>query len=380
LFICAALVAGEGVLPESDASDLLDTGNVCTQNFCLGGEIFELMLVANPCDPPGSDLDDCVDDYCSDDAECVGHLRPGYAACSVDADSAPTDAVLCGPDPDTGTSRCQGRCNSVGTCWACVPEVCDGLDNDCDGDTDEDVTAACQYHGPTGTEGVGTCKGGVAKCVDGSLSTPHDCADGSTSVCSGGMCCCGEVLPARETCDGVDTDCDGLPDAFSVITPEDPAGFLGTENELYLNPLCDWDASHPSQCATPPDHPCFGALARPFSGTKEQKDVPYGTCGSQKHPLTGVTSAIGCGCTNDTGEPDGYTCIAFGNCKATLAACSDQSGPLLPGPCNDNEGCTEDTCVGGRCFTVPSDGDWNTCEPWVSSCQKCGPSDPACVE
>jgi hypothetical protein len=134
LFICAALVAGEGVLPESDASDLLDTGNVCTQNFCLGGEIFELMLVANPCDPPGSDLDDCVDDYCSDDAECVGHLRPGYAACSVDADSAPTDAVLCGPDPDTGTSRCQGRCNSVGTCWACVPEVCDGLDNDCDGD------------------------------------------------------------------------------------------------------------------------------------------------------------------------------------------------------------------------------------------------------
>ncbi|MCA9558818.1 MAG: putative metal-binding motif-containing protein, partial [Myxococcales bacterium] len=45
-------------------------------------------------------------------------------------------------------------------------EACDGADEDCDGLVDEALVAAC-YSGPEGTEGVGVCAGGGAVCAEG---------------------------------------------------------------------------------------------------------------------------------------------------------------------------------------------------------------------
>jgi cysteine-rich repeat protein len=73
-------------------------------------------------------------------------------------------------------------------------EVCDALDNDCNGLVDDVDPAAC-YTGPANTEGVGECRGGLADCVQG--------APGA---------CLGETLPAVETCDALDNDCDGAAD------------------------------------------------------------------------------------------------------------------------------------------------------------------------
>src|SRR5262245_60832921 len=57
---------------------------------------------------------------------------------------------------------------------------------------------AC-YDGPQGTEGVGTCRAGVAACLDNG---------------SGFGACEGQVLPAEDLCDTpADEDCNG------VITP-----------------------------------------------------------------------------------------------------------------------------------------------------------------
>jgi len=86
-----------------------------------------------------------------------------------------------------------------------VPEICDMIDNDCDGENNNGLACVCLpyefqacYGGPPGTMGIGECRGGGRVCkLDGS---DFDSA------------CLGEVLPTEEQCNGRDDDCDGQTD------------------------------------------------------------------------------------------------------------------------------------------------------------------------
>ncbi|MGV3625740.1 MAG: MopE-related protein [Archangium sp.] len=77
----------------------------------------------------------------------------------------------------------------------CEPrrEVCNGADDDCDGDVDEgfELGAACE-------RGVGACKAsGELRCSIDQLSV---------------ACAAREALPSDESCNGIDDDCDGMTD------------------------------------------------------------------------------------------------------------------------------------------------------------------------
>jgi hypothetical protein len=97
------------------------------------------------------------------------------------------------------------RCASDGTTYCAQSEfpsaeICNGLDDNCNGLVDEDLALAC-YDGPAGTDGVGLCHGGVRSCVrnpDGSYAL--------TTTCEG------QVLPQPETCNLLDDNCDGRVD------------------------------------------------------------------------------------------------------------------------------------------------------------------------
>ncbi len=178
----------------------------------------------------------------------------------------------CGGDPPNNYGECQEGtqvCNSSGGGWdTCVgsitptPEVCDGFDNNCDGTTDEGFgTTTC---------GLGVCAHTIDNCDGGSTQTcnpfegagTEDCngvdddCDGLTDeglyiLCGGapvgdpneGVCqegrqycdsatatltipawlptCVGEITPQSEQCDLLDNDCDGYTDEDAVV-PTDP--------------------------------------------------------------------------------------------------------------------------------------------------------------
>ena len=133
---------------------------------------------------------------------CTGETPPGAEACNTlddDCDGLvdegnPGGGATCGAS-DVG--ECDfGREACMGGALACVGETgpsmerCDGLDNDCDGSTDE---------GDPG--GGASCGSDVGECMAGTIA------------CTGGaLVCVGEVGPATEVCNALDDDCDGVVD------------------------------------------------------------------------------------------------------------------------------------------------------------------------
>ncbi len=142
-------------------------------------------------------------------------LAGALATCTEDTPDDDAGGVQC---PE-GTVRDGDRCVMEDRDCA-TQETCNGQDDDCDGETDEDAEGVGDPCGPND----GVCQRGTQTCANGELlcdgvveqgdevcdGVDNDCDDQIDEGLLNGCGSCGE--PTDEVCDGVDNDCDGLID------------------------------------------------------------------------------------------------------------------------------------------------------------------------
>ena len=158
------------------------------------------------CDGIDNDCDGLVDDTDGDVALTVWYLDDdgdGYGDDNVFLEScdAPTGYVVdAGDCDDTRSDRAPG-----------ADELCDGLDNDCDGlvdGDDPDETEPSSWYADLDGDGFGDPNDVLEQCLrpNGYVENDGDCDDTSDLRQPG----------ALELCDSVDNDCDGITDEAAV--------------------------------------------------------------------------------------------------------------------------------------------------------------------
>jgi hypothetical protein len=238
-------------------------------------------------------------------AEWVGCDAPTPAAETCDA--ADND---CDGETDEDLSRaCQitnanGTCTGTETCgagaWAgCsaatpVPEVCDnGVDDNCNGGIDENCgcvvgsTTPC-YTGPANTRGVGTCADGVATC-----GANHQYG-----------ACMGQTLPAAggETCNNRDDDCDGaVDDALTrACQVANASGTCGGTETCVAGAWVGCNAATPvAEVCDNQDNNCSGAADESLSRACQVANA-FGTC--RGNESCGAGAWVGCNAATPAAE------------------------------------------------------------------------------
>ncbi|WP_169791732.1 MopE-related protein [Sandaracinus amylolyticus] len=408
-----------------------------------------------PCTPTNGGVEICD----GLDNDCNGRVDGPTTDSGASCNRAPGGTAT-GVCTSTGTLTC------VGATLRCVGapeptrEICDGLDNDCDGSSDDspvDVGRVCAPAVGACTAGFSTCGGGTLGCVRAVGPTPEicngldddcdgtiddmptdptlgdacgtdtgECVRGAIACTDGRLVCAGSVGATLETCNNRDDDCDGMTDD----DPVDVGGSCGSSvgacvpGSLVCSSgslVCSGGASASSEICDNQDDDCDGTVDEMLSqscytgpagtsgvglcrgGTRVCAAGTFGTCAGQVVPA-GET------CTNTDEDCDGridegvtracYTGPAgtngVGLCRggtqactagAFGGACTGQVTPATSESCDslddDCDGRTDEGAGGGAltrsCYTgAAGTAGVGTCRAGTQTC-RFGAFEAACA-
>ncbi|MCC6523856.1 MAG: hypothetical protein IT373_14455 [Polyangiaceae bacterium] len=344
----------------------------------------------------------------------------------------------------SGTRTCQAGALACVQNVSSSSEACDNLDNDCDGSVDEGNPgggAAC------GTGLLGVCNAGTLTCQAGAISCVQNvsatievcdnldnncngsvdegdpggganCDTGLQGVCgpgrlhcvAGTVSCVQNVASSSEACDGVDNDCDGSTDEGNpgggVACSTGLLGVCGAGTRQCQSGVLDCVqnvASGSEQCNDGLDNDCDGSTdegcASCGPGTADCDSNPVNGC-----EVTLATNHDHCGsCPNACGAGQYCNAGVCANCGAGLRDCDQNGGngceidttsnPSNCGGCgttcgsDGTCGCSASVCSGGTVYFSEDFSDnsraWTLGTEWAigsatsSSCQQQGSADPA---
>ncbi len=345
-------------------------------------------MLSQPC---GSDVGECSlgSQTCSAGVwgPCLGALGPWTEGCNTvddDCDGMTDEGCLCvdgatmscGSDVGAcvaGTETCSG--GAWGPCAGeIVPstEVCNNLDDDCDGTTDESLSISC------GSD-VGACAPGTSTCTAGVWGA-----------------CAGSITPSAETCNNLDDDCDGSTDeslsqacgtdvgACVSGTQTCSAGVWGTcagsvgpvsESCNTFDDDCDGVADEGCLCVDGAVQPCGTDVGACAAGTQTCSGGAWGPCLGGIGPTTETCNGLDDDCDGGVDESLSRSCgTDTGECAAGTETCAGGvwgvcAGSIGPSPeiCNNRD----DDCDG-----VKDEGLTMSCGTDVGACvagtQTCG--------
>lgn len=293
---------------------------------------------------------------------CPGVGLTGFVSTSTDTSDHDGD----------GIGICAGDCDDRNpTTNPLAIEICDNVDNDCDGTIDEDLYRDC-WTGPTyvpkneGKKSTPTftsfapesaCHRGVSTCVAGSWSSCDD-----------------EKFPSDEICNGIDDDCDGQVDETLV-------GTCGPPTELGVcqrgNQVCSGNETYCLGAIFPQDESCNGV---------------DDNCNGQIDELLARRCQSACGegievCHLGQWEDCDAPVVLQEVCDGVDNDCNGQIDDGVVCECDwspdaaqrDLKFCSQPplTCGVGL-SECQEDGQWGTCMPYITSAEICNAWDDDC--